>query len=91
MTRKLLSTRRTVAASTPQYLSAWEALCALVEEQGGHAWLFRSETHPHLFNEFIEWKQADGAPVLTALPRLVELRRALEPFGPSEEDSWTQP
>lgn len=91
MTRKLLSTRRTVAASVPQYLSAWEAVCVLVEEQGGHAWLFRSETHPHLFNEFIEWKQAESTPLPMALPRLIELRHGLEQFGPSEEDSWTQP
>lgn len=64
---------------------------SFVEEQGAHAWFFQSDEHPHLYIEFIEWKQSAGTPALTAHPQLAELRASLEQFGPSTDDFWTQP
>ena len=90
MSRKLLSTRRTVAEAVSRYMSAWNALRTYVEEQGAHAWLFQADDNPHIYMEFIEWKPGTGNHLLDD-QQLIVLRRALDQFGPSTDDLWTQP
>jgi hypothetical protein len=63
--RRLACTRRRMALDiADDYLLAWARLRSVVENAGGHAWIFRGAEHEDQFLEFIEWDDAKADPLM---------------------------
>lgn len=87
--RRLVSTQRVVPPDqVASYRAAWDAVNTAVRALGGNAWIFCDARDDNRFLEFIEWSDANVAPLDTEGVR--EAVAQLDAIAPAESDEWRE-